>query len=444
VVVVLLKFDQQYRDLFFTLLNYLWRLISGPATILLVPLFLSSEQQGYWYLFGGLSALSIFADLGFSNIILQFSAHEFAYLHFLDNGLLAGEERNLKKLGCFFRFVIRWISFICALVFPIIYVIGIGFFVRDGVLAAYLLPWSLYAVGTLINFFNNSLLSFIEGLNKIEIIQKIRFIVLFINTIVIVSGLVFGVNIYALALGMLLSALSFFIFMFGFFKNIATQLITISKGFVYSWKKEILPLFIKYALSFSSGYFIFQIYTPLMHYFHGPVYSGRVGITITLVMAVFNMSNIWIYTITPKINMFISKRLWHNLDDLFKKRLMLSLMTYLLISMLLYLFLVLFGKHWLIPKITIRFLPGASVIILMVCYFLQLLINSWALYLRGHKKEPYVVPSFVSAVWIAATTYLAGRFLSPAWFFLGFLTSYIWYMPSCYIIYRTLKEKWHE
>jgi O-antigen/teichoic acid export membrane protein len=180
-----------------------------------------------------------------------------------------------------------------------------------------------------------------------------------------------------------------------------------------------------------------------MHYFHGPVYSGKVGITITLVMAIFNMSNIWMYTITPRMNMLISQKSWDNLDRLFKRRLYLSLGTYLLISIGVFIFLALFGKSWIIPKITARFLPVTSLIILLVCYFLQLIINSWALYLRGHKQEPYVVPSLLSAVWIAVVTYLAGRFVSPAWFFLGFLTSYIWGLPVTHIIYRKYRIKWH-
>jgi O-antigen/teichoic acid export membrane protein len=440
----LIKLNQQRKDLFFTLLNQLWHLISGPIIILLIPLFLSPEQQGYWYLFGSLAALRTFADLGFSNIVLQFSAHEFAFLYFLDNGQLAGEERNLKKLGSFFRFVIKWISSICIVVFPIIYVIGIVFFVRDDVLTVYLLPWTLYAIGTLINFFNNSILSFIEGFNKIELIQRIRFRVALINTVVVMTILIFGGNIYALAFGMLLSASSVFVSIFGGFRKLLIQLINISRGFIYDWRKEIFPLFIKYALSFSSGYFIFQIYTPLMHYFYGPIYSGKVGITLTLVMAIFNFSNIWMYTITPKMNMLISQKLWSNLDSLFRKRLLLSLGTYLLISMMLFLFLAIFGNFWIIPKITARFLPITSLIILLVCYFLQVFINAWALYLRGHKQEPYVVPSVVSAVSIVIITYIVGRLMSPVWFFLGFMTSYVWSMPVDYSIYKKCKRKWHE
>jgi O-antigen/teichoic acid export membrane protein len=440
----LLQINQQHKDLFFTLVNQLWHLVSGPIILLLIPLFLSPEQQGYWFLFRSLSALSIFADLGFSNIILQFSAHEFAFLHFTDDGMLAGDDTCLRKLGSFFRFIVRWISTICAVVFPIIYIIGIVFFVRDKVLAVYLIPWTVYAIGSLINFFNNSILSYIEGFNRIETIQKIRFRVAVLNTCITVTILAFGGNIYALAFGMLVSASSIFVSLFGEFKKVLTQILTVSKKFKYNWKKEIFPLFIKYALSFSSGYFIFQIYTPLMHYFHGPVHSGKVGITLSLVTALFNLSNVWMYTITPKMNMLISQKSWNNLDSLFKKRLLFSLGTYLLIIIGLTAFLVLFREFWIIPKIIVRFLPIVPVVILLICYFMQVFINAWALYLRGHKQEPYFIPSFISAVWIAITTYLAGKFMSPAWFFLGFLTGYFWGMPVDYMIYRICKRKWHE
>ena len=439
----MLKINQQRRDLFFTLVNQVWRLISGPITLLLIPLYLSPEQQGYWYLFGSLAALSVFADLGFSNIILQFSAHEFAFLHFTDEGLLEGEEIYLKKLGSFFKFTIKWISTICVIVFPVIFAIGIAFFVRDQVLGTYFLPWTLYAIGSLINFFNNSILSFIEGLNKIEAIQKIRFRVAVLNTVVLVVILVLDGNIYALAIGSLLSASSIFISIFGSFRKLLKQLLDISKGFVYSWKKEVVPLFIRYALSFSSGYFLFQMYTPLMHYFHGPVYSGKVGITIALVTAILNMSSIWMYTIIPKMNMLISQKSWQALDSLFIKRLLLSIGTYLFITLGVFVFLALFGNFWIILKIISRFLPGISLVILIVCYFIQLLINSWALYLRGHKQEPYVIPSIVSALWTAITTFIVGKYLSPVWFFLGFASGYIWGTPICYMIYRKCKMVWH-
>jgi O-unit flippase, putative len=436
--------NQNAKDIFATLINQMWRLVSGPIIMLLIPLFLTETQQGYWYLFTSLSALSIFADLGFSNIILQFSAHEFAFLSFSKEGLLVGDNTHLNKLASFFKFTIKWIGTIGVVVFPIIYIIGVIYFIRDRVLAVYLLPWTIYAIGSLINFFNTSILSFIEGLNKIEEVQKIRFAVNIVYACIIAIVLVLHGNIFALALGCFISACTIFISLFGKFKKFLSQLLTITKTYTYPWRQEVMPLFIRYALSFSSGYFIFQIYTPLMHYFHGPVLSGKVGISLTLVGAVFNMANIWMYTITPRINMLVSTKNWSTLDTLFLKRLLLAIGTYIIIGIGVVLFIWLFGCVWIIPKVVGRFLPVIPMGILYICYFIQIFVSALALYLRGHKQEPYMVLSIISAVWIACATFILGKWLPADFFFCGFLSMQVLGSPIAYWIFRRCKNIWHN
>ena len=436
-------FKTHQKDLISTLLNQLWRLISGPLTMLLIPIFLSPTEQGYWYLFGSISALSVLADLGFSNIILQYSAHEFAHLSFNNKGLLKGDEFHLKKIGSFFRFTLKWISSICLIVFPIIYLVGIWFFNRDGVLGEYLIPWSIFCIGSVIVFFSNSILSYVEGLNKIETVQYIRFWAAIINTIVVSSVLVLGGNLYALAFGLLVSASSICVFIYRRFYSVLFKVLNISKNYTYPWRKEVLPLFSRYAFSFFSGYFIFQIYTPFMQYFHGPIESGKVGITLVLVVAIFSMSNIWIYTIMPKMNMLVSQNDKKALDILFRKRLVFASLTYIVISIGIFIFLAIFKDFWIMPKIISRFLPAQSVIMVLVCYFFQLIINSWATYLRAHKKEPYMIPSLILAVWIAIATAFVGQNLPPDYFFIGFLSSYIWWLPLAYFIYKRCQLKWY-
>lgn len=412
--------------------------------MLLMPLFLSPEQQGYWYLFGSLGALSIFADLGFTNIILQFSAYEYSFLYFTDNGILVGEEENLQRLGSFFRFVIKWILTICVIVFPIIYSIGIFFFIRDKILDIYFLPWTLYSIGTLINFFDASILSFIEGLDKIAIVQKIRFQVAVINTCIVITILILGGNVYALVFSILISSLVIFLLVFAKFKKCLQQLLIISNDFIFNWKKEVLPLFIKYAFTFSSSYLLFQIYTPLMHYFHGAVDSGKVGITISLVTAIYSLSYIWIYTIVPKMNMLISKKTWHELDILFQKRLLLALGTFLFVIIGLFLFITIFGSFWIIPRIMSRFLPPISLVMLLICHFLQLIINSLAVYLRGYKKEPWVVFTIIVSCFVFVSTMLIGKHLQPKYYFIGYLSSFIFSLPWCLYIFAINKKRWQN
>jgi len=438
------KNSHSRQDILATFSNQFWRLLSGPLMLLVIPFYLTQVQQGYWYLFSSLSALRIFADLGFSNIILQFSAHEYAYLSFNLHGELTGDQYDIQKLGSFFRFVIKWLVLMCSVIFPIIFVVGVFFFVRDNVVSIYIVPWIIYSVGSLIDFFNNSILSFIEGMDQIAKVQKSRLAVGIINTIVLIGCLLLHWNIYALSLAILLSSSYMFVTIFHTFGKVIGEIWGYSRNFIYPWKKEILPLFKKYILSFASGYFIFQIYTPLMHYFHGPVYSGKVGISLSLVSAIFTFSNIWIYTITPRINMLVARKQWHTLDIMFHKRLFFGIVTYIFIVVALVLFIRFFGSYPVIAKIFERFLSIKALIIIISSYFLQVFINSWAVYLRGHKREPYWFASILSAIWVSFVTVFAGKYLTPEYFFIGLFSSYIWFLPVCYIIYHYLKRKWHN
>src|SRR5271157_1679602 len=96
------------KDFIATAFNQFWTVLSGPLLLILIPTFLSPEVQGYWFTFSSLIALSVFADLGFSFILLQFSAHEFAYLNFESNTSITGDESHLIHLASLFRFALKW------------------------------------------------------------------------------------------------------------------------------------------------------------------------------------------------------------------------------------------------------------------------------------------------------------------------------------------------
>lgn len=437
----MIRRNQAVKDIISTLFFQFYRLISGPLMLFLIPIFLTKIEQGYWYLFSSLAALSTLADLGFSNIILQFSAHEFAHLSISKENEMVEDEIYLRKLGSFFRFSLRWVGSICVITFPIIFLVGVWYLSRDTMLAELLLPWSIYTLGSSMHFFMSAILSFIEGMERIQETQGIRLKVAIINTIIVSILLVLGCDVFSLASGMFISSLSAFFLIPAKTRKILYKLMEFSKSYIYDWKKEIIPLFTRYALSFASGYFIFQIYTPLMHYFHGPELSGKVGFTLSIVNAIFGMSNIWIYTVTPRINIFVSLNKKAELDEIFMKRLILAVLSYVsLVGFLLFAI----EKFEILGILVDRMMPIIALIILLICYLFQLIINSLAVYLRAHKQEPYVVPSLISAIWVLITTTLFGAFLKPDFFFLGLLSSYLFYLPVCILIYAKCLRNWYS
>ncbi len=429
------------RDHIFTGLNQIWRLISGPFTLILIPLFLTQEEQGYWFTFISLAALMILADLGFSNIVLQFAAHEFAYLRFNDKNQIVGEEINLKKLAAFFVFSIKWAIFLIAVSLPVISVIGFYLLSQKPTEIHWSFPWLIYIAGSALTFFNSIILCFFEGCDSVGTVQKKRVMISVLMTIIMWVGLILRFNLYALSISLLLSSCIGIFLIYKEFYAAISSLISISKTYTYSWKKEFFTLFWKYAVSWASGYFIFQLFTPFIFHFNGAVEAGKVGISIALWTAIFSIANIWVYVITPKLNMHISKKEWKKLDRLFFKNITLSIITFLIGTItVFFLIFLLKGKVTIID----RFVSNTSMSLLAAAWFFQTIINACAIYLRAHKEEPLVILSAVIAVYVVITTFLCAKYLSPDYFFLGYLSSYLFAVPwVLYIFYnkRRLKHK---
>jgi len=154
--------------------------------------------------------------------------------------------------------------------------------------------------------------------------------------------------------------------------------------------------------------------------------------------AIFSLSNVWVYAVTPKLNMYVSKKEWQQLDRTFLKNLLISCVTFLLGIIIVFVIMIAFqGKLYIVD----RFLSFTAMICLASCWFLQLIINTLAVYLRAHKEELLVLPSFVSAIYIAITTLLCARYLSSEYLFLGYFSNYFFYFPWVLYIFRKRRKK---
>lgn len=423
----------QGHDFRHTAINQLWRLFSGPALLILIPLYLSAQAQGYWYTFISLAALAVFADMGFSTILLQFSAHEFAHLKFESDKTLSGSQKHLEHLATLLRFSIKWSGGMALIAFPVILAVGFILLEKKQTDIQWGLPWIIYGLASVFVFINSMLLSFIEGCDSVGEVQKIRFLISFVTVIATVVFLLLGAELYALAISLLIGALTGILLIVYRYMPMLKQLYTISLKAVHSWQKEILPLVGKYAISWASGYFIFSIFTPIAFYYYGAVEAGKVGLSIALCTAIFGIANIWMTLIIPKINILVSQGDYTTLNSLFKRHLMLSVITYILGLSLLFILMLFFNNY--LPFIQ-RLVSPLSLLIISAGWLFQIIISGYAIYMRAHKEEPLATLSFLSGIYISLTTFLIALYLPFDYFFIGFLSSYVWGMPLVIQIFR--------
>ena len=429
-------FNHDFRH---TALNQLWRLVSGPALLILIPFYLSAEMQGYWYTFVSLAALAIFADMGFSSILLQFSAHEFAHLKFESDKTLSGNHLHLVRIASLLRFAIKWSIAIGVIAFPIILLIGFILLKQQSTTVHWILPWIIYGIASIFVFINSMLLSFIEGCNSVGEVQKIRFLISFMGVISTIIFLMLGFNLYALAVSLFIGALSGTILIGYRYGGMLKQLYVLDSKSSYNWKNELLPLIGRYAISWASGYFIFYIFTPIAFHYYGAVEAGKAGLSIAICTAIFGISNIWITIIIPKINILVAQKEYTTLNLIFKKHLIFAIATYCLGIISLFILILFLGQS--LPFAD-RLVSPFALVIIAIGWLMQIVINSLAIYIRAHKEEPFAIPSFLSAIYITSTTWLIALYLPFEYFFIPFLSSYFLGIPWAIMLFRKYKKRY--
>ena len=180
-----------------------------------------------------------------------------------------------------------------------------------------------------------------------------------------------------------------------------------------------------------------KLFTPLAFHFHGVEFSGKIGISIAMWTAGFSIANTWITAIMPRMNMLVSERKWPELDRLFQRNLIRTLLTMFLGGISYFVLYYLLGDSVSFFR---RVLDPFNMFILFISWMLQMWVNSIASYLRAHKKEPLMQISFISGIWVAITTVVFAKFFSQEYMFMGFLSQFAFSIPVVYRIYRNQRR----
>ena len=419
------------KDVLHTGFTNVLRLFSAPLLIILISHFLTKEMQGYWYSFISLSALSVFADLGFTSIVMQFAAHEYAFINFDKYMRFQGNQIYINRISSLFKFVLKFSIKAVIITYPIIFLIGYVIMNKEQTSFNWIYPWLIYIISSGILFFLNIITSFFEGCNQISKIQRINLVCVIVNFFIVTISFYLKIYLYALALGALFQCIVRFIFIITYYNKTIIQIFSLS-NFDFNWSSQIFKLLSKYSVSFISGYFVFQLFTPVSFRFYGSVFAGKIGMTINLVMAIYSFSSIWIYVVTPKINMLVSAKKWKYLNLLFKKNMYLSILTYVSGALLLILMLFIFPQ---LSAFQNRLLNKANLILLIIAWLCQLIINGFAIYLRAFKEEPLVKLSLFSGIFILISTIFIGTYLPSNFIFIGFFVTFFWALPFIYNLY---------
>ena len=157
--------------------------------------------------------------------------------------------------------------------------------------------------------------------------------------------------------------------------------------------------------------------------------------------AILGTCSIWASVKAPVFGKLIATNNWKELDIEFFKILRQSMLVSVLICTLALAIIYVLQKYTFIGE---RLLPVQYIAYLFIALFAQVIINNFAIYLRAHKKEPYLLLSVFGGLLQGTCVIVIGRLFSFQGITLGFAGIQSFLLLPAFIIWLHCRKKWHQ
>lgn len=411
-----------------TLMHRSWTVLAGGVTVMLIPLCFDSVKQGYYFAFYSILALQIFFELGMGQVVIQIVAHEAAHLRQNDNGSFEGDNEHMSRLFILRAQLQRWYFPAAVLFAAIVSSTGLVFFGDRGLSWEEWEPaWMLLVGVTAINLNLSWRIAMVEGFGLVKNISQLRLWQSLVGYLLFWCCLVLGAGLWVVVIVPAATAVSTAIWLR---LSTAAAVFAIESDHIavqpISWSRDILPFQWRIAVSWISGYFIFQLFTPLIFEQAGAAEAGRLGLAITVFAAIGTIGLSWVNAKASKFSMMIARRESIALLNEFKGVALRSLMATTLISISVILI------AWYATVIELQIMSRISDLSVLICLAFITIINSIifsaAIFMRAHREEPMLANSVVSGLIIAIVSWFSSKYgafqmmaaYAAVTFFIGF------------------------
>ena len=389
-----------------TLLFRGWAIVAGAATVFLLPIWLSPTEQGYYFTFASVLALQIFFELGLNQIVMQLVSHEVAHLTETADGRLKGKESHLGRLSSLARLIGRWYG-VAALLFAIIGgSAGALFFIQKGIepMSVWLGVWFVLVAATAANLWLSPGLAVMEGCGKVGQVARLRLVQSVLGHAILWVALLSGAGLWAAAAVPLVSAVctGYWLKAYGDMLRWLSSRVADVKHQL-SWRADVLPLQWRIALSWASGYLIFNLFTPMIFSHQGAVEAGRLGMALTVFSAISTIGMSWVNAKAPNFTMHIARGERRELNNLFKALVLRSTVITALMSA------GVVGVAWYLDtlglQVMMRIASPSVLAVLALITVTNSIVFAGAVYMRAHREEPMLSVSIVVGLLTAGAVY---------------------------------------
>ncbi len=398
------------RAIAFTVLGRIIQGLGSVGSVLLIVHQLSAAQQGYYYALWSLVALQSVFELGFSFVILQVAAHERPLLKFHPDGTITGSDTAHFRLASLLQRAVRWYTSAAVVMGFALLFGGARFFAIHQLPSGpseWVGPLRVTVLACAITFSIGPILSFLEGCGQVASVARMRFFQSTVSVALAWTAMLSHHGLYAPAMVLIGQGAVASILLYSR-RHLLWPLLKLpvgDRGII--WHREVWPFQWKIAVSWLCDYFIFQLFTPVLFAFRGPVEAGRMGLSMSVVTQMSAIMLSWMTTKAAPFGSLIAKKDTPELDRLFFRSLWQSLSLFAGGAVLIISGVII--APYIMPRINQRIESWPIFLLLLLTALSSHVVQSEAIYLRAHKCEPFLVQSVVIAFSTAASVVMLAK-----------------------------------
>jgi len=301
--------------------------------------------------------------------------------------------------------------------------------------------WIAFSIISALSLLVSLFQSIYQGLDNISQVYRARTI----GTLIIPSLgfvlLILNFSIWALIIPTIVSVSIMLLMLLKVGVRFWAQVFRHKQHYEYSWKKEIINLQTKYAISWMSGYAIFSLFVPVTFKMLGPEEAGKLGLLISLSTGITYLSTSWVDALIPKMNILVAQRNKVDLDKLYLGSVVRGYLLFLLGALTL-ITLVYCAEYY--NFYSERILSLDLVVLYLFSELAIVKIGFLAKYLRAHRAEPFYLLSFINALLvIAIIVWLLPKGLFSTFYSLIFIY-WLVILPFGFVIFRSFVRKYYQ
>jgi len=296
---------------------HVWSILFGPLTVLLITTYLTVEEQGYYFTFNSIVALQTVFDLGLASVIQQFVSHERAFLEWQPDGTIGGNDLQKHRLASLLRFGLKWYAFTAGLLSAALLIAGTMLFaLRPSGVTGWERPWIAIALMAGPTLLLARSFAILEGCGAVAEVARVRMGQIVAGHLAGWGTLLAGGRLWSPAAADAAALIVGLLWIGHQWRHFFADLIR-STGSEVSWRDEVWPFQWRTALSWTSNYFLMQVFTPILFLYAGAAEAGRMGMTLAIVTTLSGFSIVWLATKRPRLAMHVARREFVAFDRLF-------------------------------------------------------------------------------------------------------------------------------